>query len=322
MSDPEDVDRARRRGAGGVRRRRHARRQRGHRLARALDRRHRPGRGRAGDDHAHASARTGSSSGCCPACARARAADVIAISSSELNAMQANGAPYNMAKAALEALALTLAHEEMANGMRVNIVAPGLVVTDMGAKLVKAKLGLDDMSELDATQPLGRLVRPEDVARGRALPVPRAAMVTGQRIVVDGGVDASPTGMIDDAFAPLARAALGLGRGLRLTIRPELDQHRRAAARAGRLRARRLRDDLGAVGRARRGRDVRDDQRRDQLHRLRRGRRGRVPARGSSAGRAARPRPRARSATDGRLLATALGSFVIRPARTAPSPPA
>ena len=69
---------------------------------------------------------------------RARA-DVVVISSSELNKMKANGAPYNMAKAALEALALTLANEEVANGVHVNIVAPGLVVTDMGAKLVKAE---------------------------------------------------------------------------------------------------------------------------------------------------------------------------------------
>jgi NAD(P)-dependent dehydrogenase (short-subunit alcohol dehydrogenase family) len=121
--------------------------------------------------------------------------DVIAISSSELAAMRANGAPYNMAKAALEALALTLAHEEVANGVRVNIVAPGLVVTDMGAKLVKAKLGLDDMGELDASQPLGRVTRPEDVARVvRFLASDQASLVTGQRIVVDGGADASPTG--------------------------------------------------------------------------------------------------------------------------------
>jgi NAD(P)-dependent dehydrogenase (short-subunit alcohol dehydrogenase family) len=121
--------------------------------------------------------------------------DVIVISSSELSAMRANGAPYNMAKAALEALALTLAHEEIANGVRVNIVAPGLVVTDMGSKLVKAKLGLDDMAQLDAGQPLGRVTRPEDVARVvRFLSSDDAAMVTGQRIVVDGGADASPTG--------------------------------------------------------------------------------------------------------------------------------
>jgi NAD(P)-dependent dehydrogenase (short-subunit alcohol dehydrogenase family) len=128
-----------------------------------------------------------------PGMRAAERADIIAISSSELNRMKANGAPYNMAKAALEALALSLANEEIANGVRVNIVAPGLVVTDMGAKLVKAKLGLEDMTELDATQPLGRLVQPRDVAEVVRF-LCGAAMVTGQRIVVDGGVDASPTG--------------------------------------------------------------------------------------------------------------------------------
>lgn len=121
--------------------------------------------------------------------------DVVLISSSELNRMKANGAPYNMAKAALEALGQTLANEEVANGVHVNIVAPGLIVTDMGAKLVKAKLGLDDMEQLDATQPMGRLGRPRDVARVvRFLVGDAAGFVTGQRIVVDGGVDASPTG--------------------------------------------------------------------------------------------------------------------------------
>jgi NAD(P)-dependent dehydrogenase (short-subunit alcohol dehydrogenase family) len=100
-----------------------------------------------------------------------------------------------MAKAALEALAFTLAHEEVANGVRVNVVAPGLVVTDMAAKLVHAKLGLNDASELDAQQPLGRVCRPEDVARVvRFLCSGDAEMITGQRIVVDGGADASPTG--------------------------------------------------------------------------------------------------------------------------------
>jgi NAD(P)-dependent dehydrogenase (short-subunit alcohol dehydrogenase family) len=122
-------------------------------------------------------------------------ADVVAISSSELVHMRANGAPYNMAKAALEAFALTLANEEISNGIRVNIVAPGLVATDMGDRLVKAKLGVDGVAALDATQPLGRVCRPEDVARVvRFLVSDDAAFVTGQRVVVDGGADASPTG--------------------------------------------------------------------------------------------------------------------------------
>ena len=93
----------------------------------------------------------------------------------------------------MEALALTLAHEEIANGIRVNIVAPGLVVTDMGSKLVKAKLGVDDITSLDAAQPLGRVTRPEDVADVVRF-LASTEMVTGQRIVVNGGAEASPTG--------------------------------------------------------------------------------------------------------------------------------
>jgi NAD(P)-dependent dehydrogenase (short-subunit alcohol dehydrogenase family) len=130
---------------------------------------------------------------------------VVMISSSEVAHMRANGAPYNMAKAALEALALTMAKEEIGHGIRVNIAAPGLVVTDMGAKLVQAKLGVEDMTELDASQPLGRVVRPSDVARVvRFLVSEDADFVTGQKIVVDGGADASPTGA--SANAASARA--------------------------------------------------------------------------------------------------------------------
>jgi NAD(P)-dependent dehydrogenase (short-subunit alcohol dehydrogenase family) len=120
--------------------------------------------------------------------------DVVMISSSELSGMRAGGAPYNVAKAALEALAFTVAKEEIGNGIHVNVVAPGLIVTDMGARLVRAKLGLEDMTELDAAQPLGRLGRPSDVGGVvRFLLSEGAGFLTGQRIVVDGGVDASPT---------------------------------------------------------------------------------------------------------------------------------
>ena len=48
-----------------------------------------------------------------------------------------NGAPYNMGKTAMEALAYTLAKEEREHGVRVNIVAPGLVDTDMGQRLIQ-----------------------------------------------------------------------------------------------------------------------------------------------------------------------------------------
>lgn len=130
-----------------------------------------------------------------PGMRRARRSDVVVISSSELAYMRANGAPYNMAKAALEAFAFTLAKEEAPHGVRVNVVAPGLVATDMGDRLVRARFGVASVSELDATQPFGRVCRPEDVARAVVfLASDCADMITGQRIIIDGGTNAAPTG--------------------------------------------------------------------------------------------------------------------------------
>ena len=68
--------------------------------------------------------------------------DIIMISSVATRSLGSHGAPYNMGKTAMEALAYTLAKEEKVNGIRVNIVAPGLVDTEMGQRLVKAPQGL------------------------------------------------------------------------------------------------------------------------------------------------------------------------------------
>ena len=65
--------------------------------------------------------------------------DIVVISSVATKALRGNGAPYNMAKSALEALARTLAKELRPDNIRVNIVAPGLVETEMGRRLMKAR---------------------------------------------------------------------------------------------------------------------------------------------------------------------------------------
>jgi 3-oxoacyl-[acyl-carrier protein] reductase len=114
--------------------------------------------------------------------------DIIMISSVATLTMDANGAPYNMGKAALEALASTLAKEERPNGIRVNVVAPGLVETEMGARLAKAVAGVKDIRELDATMPFGRVCQPEDVANVvRFLVSPQNTYVTGEKVNVHGG---------------------------------------------------------------------------------------------------------------------------------------
>ncbi|MCM6772221.1 SDR family oxidoreductase [Nocardia sp. CDC159] len=114
--------------------------------------------------------------------------DIVMISSTAVAQHAAGSAPYAMAKSALEALALTLAKEERRHGIRVNIVAPGLVDTEMGRRLVRAVAGIDDIHQLDAAAPFGRVCRPEDVANTvRFLVSNRAEYLTGQKIHVDGG---------------------------------------------------------------------------------------------------------------------------------------
>lgn len=127
---------------------------------------------------------------------RARAAehgrgDIVMISSVATSHMAANGAPYNMGKAAMEALARGLAKEERPYGIHVNIVAPGLVETDMGVRLARAMTGrreMDDLRSLDAGSPFGRVCRPLDVANVVLwLCSPGSGYVTGQRIECNGG---------------------------------------------------------------------------------------------------------------------------------------
>lgn len=117
--------------------------------------------------------------------------DIVMISSVAAHTHGANGAPYNMGKAALEALAHTLAKEELANGIHVNIVAPGLVETEMGVRLARAIYGnreMADLRELDDRFPFGRVCQPSDVADAVVyLCSAAASYLTDQRIVVDGG---------------------------------------------------------------------------------------------------------------------------------------
>ena len=114
--------------------------------------------------------------------------DVVLISSAATTHMAGNSSPYNMAKAALEALAHTLAKEERRNGIHVNVVAPGLTDTEMGRRLARAAMGAEDIHDLASRSPFGHVCSPEEIADVVRFVVSDAAgYMTDQRIVVDGG---------------------------------------------------------------------------------------------------------------------------------------
>jgi NAD(P)-dependent dehydrogenase (short-subunit alcohol dehydrogenase family) len=114
--------------------------------------------------------------------------DIVFISSAATQYMAGWSSPYNMAKASLEALARTLAKEERSHGIHSNVVAPGLVDTEMGRRLVRATRGTEDIRTLDDGSPFGHVCSPEEVADVvRWVVSDAASYVNDQRIGVDGG---------------------------------------------------------------------------------------------------------------------------------------
>jgi 3-oxoacyl-[acyl-carrier protein] reductase len=108
---------------------------------------------------------------------------LIFISSIGADAAAAGGAPYHCAKAGVNTLTKVLAKELASSGVRVNAIAPGLVRSDMGNRLLKF-FG----EELVKGIPLGRPGEPADVGRAAAfLASDDAAWITGKILRVDGG---------------------------------------------------------------------------------------------------------------------------------------
>jgi NAD(P)-dependent dehydrogenase (short-subunit alcohol dehydrogenase family) len=112
---------------------------------------------------------------------------IVAVSSIAAQACQPKGAQAAAAKAALDALIRVVAKEEGRHGLRANAVSIGLTETEMAAD-AERHWGEDATKRLLAGTPLGRIGKPEEIAKVVAfLASDEASYVTGKILQADGG---------------------------------------------------------------------------------------------------------------------------------------
>lgn len=119
-----------------------------------------------------------------PAMARSRFGRLVFVSSVVGLLGSAGQSSYAAAKAGLVGLARSLAREYAGRGVTSNVVAPGLVDTEMTAKLTERQ-----RHDICARTPLGRPASPAEVAAVvEFLAGDEAGYVTGAVVPVDGGL--------------------------------------------------------------------------------------------------------------------------------------
>lgn len=111
---------------------------------------------------------------------------IINISSVHEEIASAGNADYNASKGGVRNFTRTLALELAADGIQVNNIAPGMILTPMNQEAV------DDpeiREEKEQHIPMGRAGRPEEIAKlALFLASPDSDYVTGSTYVMDGGL--------------------------------------------------------------------------------------------------------------------------------------
>ena len=124
---------------------------------------------------------------CLPALKKTKGC-IVNISSTLADRPNPGSAIYSTSKGAIDSFSKAMAFEVAKYGVRVNVVAPALVRSEIYSNVMDKKALEKFMKERGATYPLGRAGEPEDVAELVAyLASPNTSWMTGAVIPIDGG---------------------------------------------------------------------------------------------------------------------------------------
>jgi len=120
------------------------------------------------------------------AIAAGRSGSIVNIGSTHGRAVLAERAVYGIAKAALDHMTRALAVEWAPHGIRVNAVVPSTVSTPSREAAMRDP---EVRARMTARIPAGRFATPEEIAAAvRFLAQPEAGFITGETLVIDGGL--------------------------------------------------------------------------------------------------------------------------------------
>ena len=121
-----------------------------------------------------------------PALLRRGGGAIVNTASIEAFGGEMMAAPYTTAKAGVVNLTRTVAVEYGRRGIRANAICPGIVETPLYG--IMEQFARRTRAEMEALSPLGRLLRPEEIAGVVAfLASDDASGINGAAVVVDGG---------------------------------------------------------------------------------------------------------------------------------------
>jgi len=135
---------------------------------------------------------------------------IVMISTASVRAIFENHSAYAGAKAGMEHLAQAAALEHGRDGIRINVIAPGLTATEMSQGFV----AMPGVRELFAAEvPLGRLGTVDDVAGATAWLCSDDCFATGQIFEINGGLTLRRNPTAAEIQAVVAAAAAGPAAG-------------------------------------------------------------------------------------------------------------